>query len=262
MIIPKPLFTGARVALIAPSGPVPEGRLEPAVASVQALGLEPVVFPSCTMRHGYLAGYDRERAADFNNAFSDASIHGVICIRGGYGAQRLMDRIDWTAIAKTPKVFCGYSDVTILHLMLNPDGMPLYTIAKGVSHGVLTGGNLSLLAASLGTPYEIETKDKILFIEDIGETPYRIDRMLLMLKQAGKLRACAGILLGAFTDCAAPDPAESLTLREVITELLLDEGKPILGALQCGHIMPTMSLPLGVNVNLDATNRTLRVLEY
>ena len=224
MIIPKPLFTGARVALIAPSGPVPEGRLEPAVASVQALGLEPVVFPSCTMRHGYLAGYDRERAADFNNAFSDASIHGVICIRGGYGAQRLMDRIDWTAIAKTPKVFCGYSDVTILHLMLNqrcgfvtyhtpmpatewyagldeyterslknaifgvqepnilnPDGMPLYTIAKGVSHGVLTGGNLSLLAASLGTPYEIETKDKILFIEDIGETPYRIDRMLLML---------------------------------------------------------------------------------
>ena len=305
MIIPKPLFTGARVALIAPSGPVPEGRLEPAVASVQALGLEPVVFPSCTMRHGYLAGYDRERAADFNNAFSDASIHGVICIRGGYGAQRLMDRIDWTAIAKTPKVFCGYSDVTILHLMLNqrcgfvtyhtpmpatewyagldeyterslknaifgvqepnilnPDGMPLYTIAKGVSHGVLTGGNLSLLAASLGTPYEIETKDKILFIEDIGETPYRIDRMLLMLRQAGKLRACAGILLGAFTDCAAPDPAESLTLREVITELLLDEGKPILGALQCGHIMPTMSLPLGVNVNLDATNRTLRVLEY
>ena len=80
MIIPKPLFTGARVALIAPSGPVPEGRLEPAVASVQALGLEPVVFPSCTMRHGYLAGYDRERAADFNNAFSDASIHGVICM--------------------------------------------------------------------------------------------------------------------------------------------------------------------------------------
>ena len=74
MIIPKPLFTGARVALIAPSGPVPEGSLEPAVASVQALGLEPVVFPSCTMRHGYLAGYDRERAADFNNAFSDASI--------------------------------------------------------------------------------------------------------------------------------------------------------------------------------------------
>ena len=305
MIIPKPLFRGARVALIAPSGPVPEGRLAPAVASVRALGLEPVVYPSCTMRHGYLAGYDRERAADFNNAFSDASIRGVICIRGGYGAQRLMDRIDWTAIAKTPKVFCGYSDVTILHLMLNqrcgfvtyhtpmpatewyagldeyterslrnalfgvqepdifnPDDIPLHTIAKGVSHGVLTGGNLSLLAASLGTPYEIETKDKILFIEDIGESPYRIDRMLLMLKQADKLRACAGILLGAFTDCAAQDPAESLTLREVITELLLDEGKPILGALQCGHIMPTMSLPLGVNINLDATNRTLRVLEY
>lgn len=101
-----------------------------------------------------------------------------------------------------------------------------------------------------------------MFIEDIGETPYRIDRMLLMLKQRG---SCAPARVFCWVRSrigAAPDPAESLTLREVITELLLDEGKPILGALQCGHIMPTMSLPLGVNVNLDATNRTLRVLEY
>lgn len=305
MITPKPLFKGARVALIAPSGPVPEERLEPAVSSVRAMGFAPVVYPSCRMRHGYLAGYDRERAEDFNQAFLDPEIDGVFCIRGGYGAQRLMERIDWDAVAKNPKVFCGYSDVTILHLMLNqtcgfityhtpmpatewyaglddytrsslenalfgvqepdlvnPEGVPMHTIAKGVSHGILTGGNLSLLASSLGTPYEIQTKDKILFIEDIGETPYRIDRMLLMLKQAGKLRACAGILLGAFTDCGAPEPENSLTLREVFTELLLDEGKPILGAVQCGHIMPTMSLPLGVNVSLDATNRTLRVLEY
>lgn len=305
MITPKPLVKGSRVALIDASGPVPEERLEPAIASVRALGLEPIVFPSCRMRHGYLAGYDRERAEDFNRAFADPSIDGVLCIRGGYGAQRLMERIDWETAAKNPKVFCGYSDVTILHLMLNqrcgfvtyhtpmpatewyagldayterslknamfgvrepeilnPPDAPMVTIAKGVCRGVLTGGNLSLLSSSLGTPYEIDTKDKVLFIEEIGETPYRIDRMLLMLKQAGKLRACTGIILGAFTDCGAPDGEKSLSLHEVFTELLLDEGKPILGAVQCGHILPTLSLPLGVNVSMDATNRTLRVLEY
>ena len=146
--------------------------------------------------------------------------------------------------------------------IVNPDDSPMHTIAKGSCRGVLVGGNLSLVVSTLGTPYEIDTKDKVLFLEDIGESPYRIDRMLLMLKQAGKLRACAGILLGAFTDCAASDPENSLTLHDVITELLLDEGKPILGALQCGHVLPTLSLPLGVNVLMDATNRTLRVLEY
>ena len=305
MIIPKPLSRGSRVALIDASGPVPEERLAPAVASVRALGLEPVVYPSCRMHHGYLAGYDRERAQDLNDAFADPSIDGIICIRGGYGAQRLLDRIDWDTAAKNPKVFCGYSDVTILHLVLNqrcgfvtyhtpmpatewytgldayterslrnmlfgvqepevlnPPEAPMATIAKGVCRGVLVGGNLSLISSTLGTPYEIDTKDKILFIEEIGESPYRIDRMLLMLKQAGKLRVCAGIVLGAFTDCGAPDPEKSLTLREVFTELLLDEGKPILGAVQCGHILPTMSLPLGVNVSMDATNRTLQILEY
>ena len=113
MITPKPLSRGSRVALIDASGPVPEERLAPAVASVRVLGLEPVVYPSCRMHHGYLAGYDRERAQDFNAAFADPSIDGIICIRGGYGAQRLLDRIDWDMVAKNPKVFCGYSDVTI-----------------------------------------------------------------------------------------------------------------------------------------------------
>ncbi len=305
MITPEPLTKGARVALLSPSGPVPRDRLEPAVASVRGMGLTPVVYPSCLLRHGYLAGYDSARAEDLNNAFADETIQGVICIRGGYGAQRLLERINWDVVAKHPKVFCGYSDITILHQMMNqrcgfvtyhtpmpstewyagldaftknslrsvlfggqepdivnPDDSPMHTIAKGSCRGVLVGGNLSLVVSTLGTPYEIDTKDKVLFLEDIGESPYRIDRMLLMLKQAGKLRACAGILLGAFTDCAASDPENSLTLHDVITELLLDEGKPILGALQCGHVLPTLSLPLGVNVLMDATNRTLRVLEY
>ncbi len=305
MITPRPLSRASRVALIAPSSPVPAERLESSVVSVRALGLEPVVYPSCRARHGYLAGYDSQRAQDVNSAFADESIDGVMCIRGGYGAQRLLERIDWELVAKNPKVFCGYSDVTTLHLMMNqrcgfvtyhtpmpstewyggldaftksslknvlfgeenpdienPPDSPMRTIAKGTCHGVLTGGNLTLIAASLGTPCEIDTNDKILFLEDVDETPERIDRMLTSLKQAGKLRACAGILLGAFTNCPPKDPENSLTMRDVVTELLLDEGKPILGGVQCGHILPTLSLPLGVNVAMDATNRTLRVLEY
>lgn len=304
MRIPNPLSAGARVALIAPSGPVSEGTLQAAVAGVGALGLEAVVFSSCTMRPGYLAGYSRERAEDFMNAFADPTVKGVFCIDDGYGAQRILERIEWEEIAKNPKVFCGSGDASVLHLMLNqrcdfatyytpspvstwadadeytkrslknaifgirepailnPEQRAMHTIAKGVSHGTLAGGNLTALAATLGTPYEINTKDKILFLEDSNKSPRSIDRSLLMLKQSGKLRSCAGIILGAFANCKSADAEDAMTLGDVFTDLLLDEGKPILGSIQCGHVAQTMSLPFGVNVNLDATNCTLRVLEY
>lgn len=305
MKIPNPLFAGARVALIAPSGPVSETALDAAVANVRALGLEPVVFSSCTMRPGYLAGYSRERADDFMNAFADPSIKGVFCVADSYGAQRILERIDWDEIRKNPKVFCGSGDASVLHMMLNqrcdfatyytpvsvsawadmdeytktsltnaifgvrepvianPEQRAMHTIAKGVSHGTLTGGNLTVLAATLGTPYEINTKDKILFLEDFNKSPRSIDRSLLMLKQAGKLRCCAGIILGAFASCKPLAGEEDvMTLGDVFTDLLLDEGKPILGSAQCGHVAQTLSLPFGVNLNLDATNCALRVLEY
>ena len=119
---PLPLFPGARVALVAPSGPLPEGRLMPALDSVRALDLEPVVYPSCEKQHGYFAGGDEQRARDINDAFADDSIQGILCMRGGYGAQRLMDRLDWKLIAEHPKVFCGYSDITALHIQL-PDNL-------------------------------------------------------------------------------------------------------------------------------------------
>ncbi len=305
MKIPNPLTEGARVALIAPSGPVSETALAAATANVRALGLEPVVFSSCTMRPGYLAGYSRERADDFTNAFSDPSIQGVFCIADGYGAHRILDRIDWNEIRKNPKVFCGSGDATVLHRMLNqhcdfatyytpvsitalaqaddytktslsnaifgirepvisnPPERSMHTIAKGISHGTLTGGNVTALAATLGTPYEINTKDKILFLEDSNQTPRSIDRSLLMLKQAGKLRCCAGIILGAFANCKAlAGEEQAMTLGDVFADLLLDEGKPILGSVQCGNVAQTLSLPFGVNLNLDATNCGLRVLEY
>lgn len=303
MIFPKPLFPGARVALIAPSGPVSPGRLEPAVSAVRAMGFEPDVYESCRSAHGYFAGGDGLRAGDINRAFADPSVDGIFCIRGGYGAQRLLDDIDFESISANPKVFCGYSDITALHIAINqrcgfvtfhtpmpstelyrgvdgftirsyrralsgdccgplenPEGMPLRTLSGGTAKGALTGGNLSLVSSSLGTPYEIDTRGKVLFLEDVGEEPYRIDRMLTQLKLAGKLRDCAGILLGYWTDCEAKEPECSLTLSRVFEELLIPAGRPILAGLACGHSLPSLSLPLGAAVAMDAGRKTVAVV--
>ncbi len=301
MRFPKPLFPGARVALIAPAGPVPEQRLQPAVQAVQNLGLRPVVYESCQSAHGYLAGDDAIRASDLASAFADPDTDGIFCIRGGYGAQRILPLVNWEEIAACPKFFCGYSDVTALHIVLgqrcglstfhtpmpstelykgvdpytmgwlkkacfgglwgwlqNPPDRPLRALSPGRARGELTGGNLSLVASSLGTPYEIDTRGKILFLEEVDERPYRIDGMLTHLRNAGKLRDCAGILLGAFTSCAATLPDRSLTLLQILDEVL-PKNIPVVGNFCCGHTLPTLSLPLGAQAVLDADARTLWV---
>lgn len=294
------------MALVCASSAVPEERLAPALEAVTALGLEPVPFPSCEFanRHGYLAAEDAQRAADLQEAFRDPSIHGVLSIRGGYGAHRILPLLDLPAIAKTPKFFSGYSDVTALHTAFtqvcgfvtyhtpmpsteyykpidegtmdqlkracfgelfgpleNPADQPRTTLQGGKAQGRLCGGNLSLLAASLGTPWEIDTRGKILFLEDIGEKTYRIDGMLTQLRNAGKFDQCAGVLLGAWTDCVPEDPEKTLELPQIFRELILPAGKPVLGDLACGHILPTMSLPLGAEVYMDADAKTLEVLK-
>lgn len=306
MTTPKPLFPGAKVALTCASSAVPTERLQPSVDAVKALGLEPVVYPSCLLdnHHGYLAADDAQRAKDIQDAFADPSIDGVLSIRGGYGAHRILPLLDLDAIAKTPKYFSGYSDVTALHTAFNqscgfvtyhtimpsteyyksvdnysmeylrralfgeltgslenPADAPMTTLASGKASGILCGGNLSLLAASLGTPWEIDTRGKILFLEDIGEKTYRVDSMLTQLRNAGKFRDCAGVLLGAWTDCPPENPDRCLLLPEIFAELIVPAGKPVLMDLQCGHVLPTMSLPLGAQVAMDADAKTIEVLK-
>jgi muramoyltetrapeptide carboxypeptidase len=298
MQTPHSLYPGARVALLCPSSPVEEDRLAPAVEAVRALGLEPVVYPSCQWenRHGYFAADDGQRAKDLQNAFSDPAIQGIWCLRGGYGANRLLPLLNLRDMARHPKVFCGYSDVTALHIALNevcslvtyhtpmpasdaamaeddftmaylrralfgaltgpmPLGEGTETLAPGSAKGPLCGGNLSLVRDSLGAPWEIDTKGKILFLEDVDETPQRIDAALTQLRNAGKLDSCAGFLLGQWTRCG-----EDRERREIFRELLLPTGKPILAGLPCGHCLPTLSLPLGATVVLDAGAKTLEVL--
>ena len=142
----------------------------------------------------------------------------------------------------------------------NPAGRPLAALSPGSAMGRLCGGNLSLLAASLGTPWEIDTRGKLLFLEDVGEHIYRIDAMLTQLRNAGKFRDCAGVILGEWTDCTPEDPERTLTLEEVFRELIVPAGRPVLAGLACGHTLPTLSLPLGAMAAMDADTGRLEVL--
>ena len=300
MRTPKPLFSGARVALLAPASAVPENRLEPALEFVRSLGMEPVVYPSCYFanRDGYLAANDTQRAKDINDAFADPSIDGIWCIRGGYGCHRILPLLDLEMIGKNPKWFGGYSDVTALHTafnqvcgfetyhctmpstefnadefslgwlkkamfgtlegaVANPENQKINTLGEGCVTAPLCGGNLSLLAASLGTPWEIDTKGKILFLEDIGEKTYRVDSMLTQLRNAGKFEDCAGVILGAWTDCDPEYPEKTLLLPEIFRQLIVPAAKPTVMDLACGHVLPTVALPMGRVFTLDAANVTL-----
>lgn len=300
------LRPGDRVALLSASSAVQEERLGPAVEAVRALGLEPVACPSSyyVNRHGDAAATDTQRAKDLQRAFLDPDIQGVLALRGGYRAARLLPMLDWAAILAHPKYFSGYSDVTALHIVFQnaglvthhtvmpatqyykpiddytmtqlkrslfgdltgllpfPEGWQAQTVAAGTAQGPLVGGNLSLVAGSLGTPWELDTRGKVLFLEDVDESPCRVDSLLTHLRNAGKFRDCAGVVLGHWTRCraGADEGEEYLGLDEIFDELLGDLGKPVLKSVPCGHELPSMALPLGAEVRLDAGAGTLEVL--
>lgn len=262
------------------------------VGKLTALGFRVKVDPTCWSRHGYLSGTDEARAAALNRAFADDSVDGVWCVKGGWGCLRLMKLIDWDVIRSHPKAFVGYSDVTTLHSamhelcglctfhgpmpktdrfdgasldsllhavtgqpdreLVNPDGSPLRYVHPGVAQGALVGGNLSLVAASIGTPYDLSTDGKLLFLEDVGEATYAIDRYLQHLYHAGKFDRCAGVILGGFTDCAMDDPDAAFTLEEIFADLFGKLGIPVLAGLQAGHLTEKITLPLGRHYRMDA----------
>lgn len=256
LIRPAPLQPGDYAAITAPSSPVPASVLETAINSIKFLGLRPVVMESCRQQHGYLAGTDSQRAYDLNLAFSDPKIKGIFCLRGGYGASRILPLLDYETIRQNPKVFVGYSDITALHLafnqlchlvtfhgpmpntnyaamddfslaslkhyiftdkpagtVFNPPEEPLAVLYPGKAAGLITGGNISLLQGTLGSPYEIDARGKILFLEDVGELPYRLDKSLTALALAGKFRDCTGIVLCTFAECEEPHPNTAPKVR-------------------------------------------------
>lgn len=304
MIRPRPLKKGDKIGLIGASSPAKKERIEYSIKAMEDLGLKVVLGDSCRAYHGFLSGSDELRANDINKMFRDKSIKGIFAIRGGYGASRILDMLDYEMIHRNPKIFAGYSDVTALHnvfnekcklitfhtpmastefykgvddytmnyfkknifsdkplgILKNPEGQEIKTLVRGRAVGKLVGGNLSLVASSMGTPYELDTKGKILFLEDIDEVPYKIDRMLLQLKQCGKFRDAAGIILGAWTGCEAKEGDNSLSLMEVFEELIEPENKPTIYNVACGHCLPTLSLPLGARVKINGEKSKITVL--
>ncbi|MQY08582.1 S66 peptidase family protein [Actinomadura macrotermitis] len=300
------LRPGDRVAVVAPSGPVDPARLDAGRAVLRGLGLEVIVGKHALQRTGLaeepapaswhgLAGADADRAADLTDAWCDPAVRGVVCARGGYGATRVLDHLDWAALAAAgPKALLGSSDVTALHAAFGarlgvttffgpmpagflgtghaasveslraalfgaPDGRPAavrgtHALVPGRAEGPLTGGTLALLTALLGTPYAPPpAAGRIVFLEDVTEAPYRIDRMLVQLRQSGWLDGAAGFALGAFTDCG--DPAE---LDAVLAARLGPLGVPVLAGLPAGHGTCQSTLELGARVRLDAGALTLQ----
>ena len=204
------------------------------------------------------------RFPKFLYGYSDiTALHSEISRRCGFMSWHSpMPGTEWTAgmDAFTERSLLSALFGPFPDVIANPSAAPLNIIADGETEGQLTGGNLTLLTASLGTSYEFDAEDKIIFIEDVHETPRNIDRMLLHLRHCGKFEDCRGVILGTFSECEALPGTPTLTLEEIFTELLSDIGKPVISNLQCGHSMPSMSLPLGAAVRISTKEKEIRVI--
>ncbi|MFP4481963.1 MAG: LD-carboxypeptidase [Thermovirgaceae bacterium] len=307
MLKPRALVTGDVIALVSPSSPSPPESFDKARAAVEGLGFRVKPAPGCREALGYLAGPDEVRARDINEMFADPEVKGIFCLRGGDGATRILDRIDARTAARNPKVFLGYSDITVLHAVLNKkaklctfhgpmpasdftrktfsgyvsenllkalckveplgdihphDSKPLLeTLVPGVAEGELVGGNLALVCSLLGTPWEIDTRGKILILEDTDEPPYRIDRMLTQLRLAGKLHEAAGIFLGQFTNVKPKNPKRTFTLREIFETVVAPVGRPTLLNGCFGHGDYKVTLPLGARARIGGDVPRFTILE-
>lgn len=303
MIRPPLLPPDARIALVAPAGPLAPEAVDRALHRVRAWGWTPLPGKHARARHGFLAGTDAQRAADLDAALRSPDNDAVWCLRGGYGTMRILDRVAWGALAERPRPLIGFSDNTALHLAAwhhgvvsfhgphpavadlppfaedslfrllrepGPAGLLPFpadgptrgrTLAGGVAEGPLVGGNLSLLAATVGTRWPLRAEGAILFLEEVGEPVYRVDRMLSQLRLSGALEGVAGVVVGAFSEC--PDEgAEGLpSTEEVLLDRLGDLGVPIASGFPFGHVPASWTLPLGVRARLDADAGTLELLE-
>ncbi len=299
MVRPPRLRAGARVALVAPAGPVTEERIDEALARCAILEVEPLLGRSARVRTAYLAGTDAQRAADLQAALDDPGVDAIWALRGGYGNMRILPRLDFTPLLARPKALIGFSDNTALHLALtraglvsfhgpHPEARPTLVtdacfrrvlfdpepagelplpeagpapemLVDGVAEGPLVGGNLTVVAALCGTPAAMTAEGKIVFLEEVGENGYRVDRMLAQLRLAGALDGAVGLAFGRITE--VPEYANDRPMPEVLAEYAEMIGVPAVRDLPIGHVPDNWTLPLGVRARLDARAGTLALLE-
>jgi muramoyltetrapeptide carboxypeptidase len=301
-IKPRALRPGDKVGVVAPASNLKREMLEAGCDGLRRAGYEPFYFESIVERDLYFAGSVERRVRELEEMFLRDDIRGIVCARGGYGSNYLLSMLDLDKIAAHPKVFMGYSDLTSLltrfcdaanfvtfhgpmaakdfalgdgvdmaSLQNALGGAAEWEIAEGSGakalvggevEGILYGGCLSLLIAALGTPYDIDTAGTILFMEDIAAKPFQIDRMLMQLKLAGKLKSVRGIIFGEMLDCRQ-SPTQEYTLEEVVLRVLEDLRIPVAFGLRSGHVSrANITLPFGVRARLEVGSQvSLKILE-
>jgi len=303
LVKPPALHPGDTVGVVAPASNIKRADFEAGCAALRRAGYIPFYFESILDQDLYFAGSVVRRAQELQEMFVRDEVRAIVCARGGYGANYLLHALDLEKIKAHPKIFVGYSDITTLLTYftdaggfvtfqgpmvakdwLHENGVDLASwqaavsgaspwdvaagpvasgLVEGEAEGILYGGCLSILVASLGTPYEIKTAGTILFLEDIAAKPFQIDRMLMQLKLAGHLDKVRGIVFGEMLDCVQ-NANQGYTLQEVITRIVGDLGVPVAFGVRSGHVTSgNITLPFGVEAKLAVRGRqvALRILE-
>ncbi len=310
MLRPGRLKPGDTIGLVNPSGAIYER--EPYALTTEtlvALGFKVREGANLRARYGHFAGTDAQRAADLNTMFADPKIDGILAVTGGSGANRILPLLDYASIARNPKFFGGFSDITALLNAINartglvtfhaPVGISewnefsirywrgavveaqaltlrnefdkgstpvprehrIQTLRAGLARGHLVGGNLAVLSSMAGSPYLPSFDGAILFLEEINEYIYRVDRMLSTLRNAGLLGRLSGVVLGAFTNCKPGESYGTLTLDEVFDDYFLPLNVPVYAGAMFGHIARKFTLPVGLEAEIDGAAGTLRFLQ-
>lgn len=296
--LPNRLEPGDRIGLVAPAGIIyDEAEFNRMQLELAQFGLRTVFGDHVRDRHGYLAGTDKNRASDLNKMFENPDIDGIMAVRGGWGCARILPHLDFQLISRNPKVYCGFSDNTTLHhaLMAHSGLQPFHgpngnsewtdltkksfesvvmkgekasfksnsdvmTLRGGKVSGTLMGGNMSILATTLGTPYQADFKDSLFFIEDIGEDTYKIDRMLSHFEQAGVFEQISGFIFGKCTDCSA-GTQPTFALMEVLKHYLSRYDIPAVYNVDIGHEPDNFTIPVGAMAELDADSGVITLLQ-
>jgi muramoyltetrapeptide carboxypeptidase len=304
-IKPPALQRGDTIAIVAPASNIKRELLESGCERLRQLGYQPIYLDSIFEQDLYFAGSVERRARELEEMFVRDDVRAIVCARGGYGSNYLLEALDIKKIAAHPKIFAGYSDLTTLLTYLadaagfvtfhapmltkdfaNPDGVDIDSweaalggqsswsidtgkesgveaLVDGSSEGILYGGCLSMLVASLGTPFEIQTAGTILFIEDVATKPFQIDRMLMHLKLAGKFGGVRGLIFGEMLDCMQHKD-QTYTLEEIILRIVGDLKIPVAYGLRSGHVSrQNVTLPIGVRATLNVGDGevTLKIAE-
>jgi muramoyltetrapeptide carboxypeptidase len=289
-IKPRCLMPGDTVGIAAPAGPFDPTKFMKGKAVLESMGFRTFFDEGIFQKHGFFAGTDVQRADQVNRLFADPAVQAVICARGGYGSMRILRFLDFKLIQNNPKIFVGFSDISVLLFILharcslvtfhgpvittlaNTDEQTIAAMLKvmtadkifdlkpekgislkpGVCSGVVVGGNLTTLCHLVGTPYTPNFNGKILFLEDRGEAPYRIDRMLTQMKLAGCFEGLKGLFLGSFEACGKLDD-----IFRIVQEVFNDVNIPILSGFEIGHARVNITIPIGLRATLDADRQIL-----